>query len=68
MASINRRAAPKISSARISRAQELNLRIKPRKRLKRDKPDELAIPMATNQPTRSFSKSEDYSPHLGWEN
>ena len=28
---------------------ELNLRIKPRKRLKRDKPDELAVPEAPNQ-------------------
>lgn len=34
---------------RIYREQELNLRIKPRKRLKRDKPDELAVPEAPNQ-------------------
>ena len=34
---------------RIYREQELNLRIKPRKRIKRDKPDELAVPEAPNQ-------------------
>ncbi|CCG41138.1 hypothetical protein PHAMO_260005 [Magnetospirillum molischianum DSM 120] len=34
---------------RIYRALELNLRIKPRKRLKRDKPDELTVPDAPNQ-------------------
>lgn len=34
---------------RIYREQELNLRIKPRKRLKRDKPDELAVPESPNQ-------------------
>lgn len=34
---------------RIYRDLELNLRIKPRKRLKRDKPDELAVPGAPNQ-------------------
>jgi putative transposase len=34
---------------RIYRAQELNLRIKPRKRLKRDKPDELTVPEVPNQ-------------------
>jgi len=33
---------------RIYRALELNLRIKPRKRLKRDKPDALAVPDAPN--------------------
>ncbi len=33
---------------RIYRALELNLRIKPRKRLKRDKPDALAVPEAPN--------------------
>ncbi len=34
---------------RIYRELELNLRIRPRKRLKRDKPDELAVPDAPNQ-------------------
>ena len=34
---------------RIYRELELNLRIKPRKRLKRDKPDELAVPEAPNE-------------------
>jgi len=34
---------------RIYRELELNLRIKPRKRLKRDKPDALAVPGAPNQ-------------------
>lgn len=34
---------------RIYREQELNLRIKPRTRLKRDKPDALAVPKAPNQ-------------------
>lgn len=34
---------------RIYRELELNLRIKPRKRLKRDKPDKLAVPEALNQ-------------------
>ena len=34
---------------RIYREQELNLRIKPRRRIKRDKPDELAVPEAPNQ-------------------
>ena len=34
---------------RIYREQELNLRIKPRTRLKRDKPDALAVPDAPNQ-------------------
>lgn len=34
---------------RIYRELELNLRIKPRRRIKRDKPDELAVPTAINQ-------------------
>jgi putative transposase len=34
---------------RIYRELELNLRIKPRKRLKRDKPDELSVPTKPNQ-------------------
>lgn len=34
---------------RIYRELELNLRIKPRKRLKRDKPDALSVPIAKNQ-------------------
>ena len=34
---------------RIYRELELNLRIKPRKRLKRDKPDELSVPTKANQ-------------------
>ena len=34
---------------RIYRELELNLRIKPRKRLKREKPDELAVPVAPNE-------------------
>ena len=34
---------------RIYRDLELNLRIKPRKRLKRDKPDALAVPETPNQ-------------------
>ncbi|NKX41410.1 IS3 family transposase [Rhodobacteraceae bacterium R_SAG2] len=34
---------------RIYRELELNLRIKPRKRLKREKPDELAVPEAPNK-------------------
>jgi putative transposase len=34
---------------RIYRELELNLRIKPRKRLKRDKPDPLSVPQAINQ-------------------
>tara|TARA_Y100001001_G_scaffold128019_1_gene126932 strand:+ start:360 stop:1157 length:798 start_codon:yes stop_codon:yes gene_type:complete len=34
---------------RIYRELELNLRIKPRRRLKRDKPDALAVPTAVNQ-------------------
>ena len=34
---------------RIYRALELNLKIKPRRRLKRDKPDELAVPDAPNR-------------------
>ena len=34
---------------RIYREQELNLRIKPRRRIKRDKPDELAVPEVPNQ-------------------
>jgi putative transposase len=34
---------------RINRTLELNLKIKPRKRLKRDKPDELAVPDAPNR-------------------
>ena len=34
---------------RIYRDLELNLRIRPRRRLKRDKPDELAVPDAPNQ-------------------
>ncbi len=34
---------------RIYRDLELNLRIKPRRQLKRDKPDELAVPTAINQ-------------------
>ncbi len=33
---------------RIYRELELNLRIKPRKRLKRDKPDALTVPEAPN--------------------
>ena len=34
---------------RIYRELELNLRIKPRRRLKRDKPDALAVPTSINQ-------------------
>ena len=34
---------------RIYRELELNLRIKPRKRIKRDKPDVLSVPLAKNQ-------------------
>lgn len=34
---------------RIYRELELNLRIKPRKRLVREKPDELAVPLSPNQ-------------------
>jgi putative transposase len=34
---------------RIYRQLELNLRIKPRKRLKRDKPEPLSVPIAINQ-------------------
>lgn len=34
---------------RIYRELELNLRIKPRKRIKRDKPDALSVPVAMNQ-------------------
>jgi len=34
---------------RIYRELELNLRIKPRKRIKRDKPDALSVPTAANQ-------------------
>lgn len=34
---------------RISRELELNLRIKPGKRLKRDKPDALSVPISMNQ-------------------
>lgn len=34
---------------RIYRALELNLRIKPKRRIKRDKPDALSVPMAINQ-------------------
>ena len=34
---------------RIYRAEELNLRIRPRKRLKRDRPDALALPEAANR-------------------
>ena len=34
---------------RIYRELELNLRIKPRRRIKRDKPDELSVPTAINQ-------------------
>lgn len=34
---------------RIYRELELNLRIKPRKRLKRDKPGELSVPIKPNQ-------------------
>ncbi|KZL17744.1 Integrase core domain protein [Pseudovibrio sp. Ad37] len=34
---------------RIYREQELNLRIKPRKRLKREKPDKLAVPAQVNK-------------------
>jgi putative transposase len=34
---------------RIYRELELNLRIKPKRRLKRDKPDALSVPMAINQ-------------------
>lgn len=34
---------------RICQELELNLRIKPRKRLKRDKPDELSVPTKANQ-------------------
>jgi len=33
---------------RIYRELELNLRIKPRRRIKRDKPDELSVPTAIN--------------------
>ena len=39
---------PAITVRRIYCALELNLRIKPRKRLKRDKPDALAVPKAPN--------------------
>lgn len=34
---------------RIYRELELNLRIKPRKHLKRDKPDALSVPISMNQ-------------------
>jgi putative transposase len=34
---------------RIYKALELNLRIKPRKRLVRDKPDALVVPLSSNQ-------------------
>lgn len=34
---------------RIYRELELNLRIKPRRRIKRDRPDELSVPTAINQ-------------------
>ena len=34
---------------RIYRELELNLRIKPRRRLKRNRPDELSAPIAINQ-------------------
>ena len=34
---------------RIYRELELNLRIKPRRRIKRDKPEALSVPMAINQ-------------------
>ena len=34
---------------RIYRELELNLRIKPRHRIKRERPDELSVPTATNQ-------------------
>lgn len=34
---------------RIYRELELNLRIKPRRRIKRDKPDALSVPLAPNQ-------------------
>ncbi len=34
---------------RIYRELELNLRIKPRKRIKRDRPDELSVPASMNQ-------------------
>ena len=38
---------------------ELNLRIKPRKRLKRDKPDALAVPDAPN--VTSLSRTKMYA-------
>jgi putative transposase len=34
---------------RIYRELELNLRIKPKRRIKRDKPDALSVPVAVNQ-------------------
>jgi putative transposase len=42
------RRLPAIAVRRIYCKLELNLRIKPRKRLKRDKPDALAVPNAPN--------------------
>ena len=42
------RRLPAIAVRRIYCEPELNLRIKPRKRLKRDKPDALAVPDAPN--------------------
>jgi putative transposase len=39
---------PTITVRRIYCELELNLRIKPRKRLKQDKPDALAVPEAPN--------------------
>ncbi len=39
---------PKVRGCRIYCDLELNLRIKPRKRLRRDKPDALAVPDAPN--------------------
>ena len=43
---------------RISGAPELNLRIKPRKRLKRDKPDALAVPEARNMTSPSDFRAD----------
>ena len=61
---------------RIYRELELNLRIKPRRRIKRDKPDALSVPQAVNQvwsmdfmsdalsngkPLRTFNVMDDYN-------
>ena len=45
-------AAPRLQGKRVYRIYcelELNLRIKPRKRLKRERPDELAVPETPNE-------------------